>query len=844
MAQEFNDGATPAAMTGPVDQEPLIYLADAGQMVLPNEAHLLHADFARRDDDLLVAGADRPALIILDYFAVDRTPDLLTEGGAVLPAHVVAKLAGPDPERSAALAKGEDPASEHAPIGQVETLEGEVIIIRADGSEVIAEVGMPVFQDDVIITDGTGSVGLRFIDGMTLSLGSDARMVLDEFVYDPAAGEGGGIIEIIQGAFSFVSGAAAHMGLDSLVIDTPTMTIGIRGTKVVANAAAEGETTEVVLLPEDNGTIGKIMITTDAGQELLEEAFVATTVTSRFLPPAAQTIVTPDWVYSHYSQPLAALPTATVEEEGSGGVEIEMPVLDSDIRSGSESGIRHHDVERAAAEPADGAAPDDLVPAPKQSSKPTEPIIKSELDQPIISIDQNFSTTASRDPLSFIEEPDLNEAAPEPETPANQAPIVIMPIANTNTIEDAGFNYDISASFTDADIAGGDVLVFSAALNDGSALPPWLTINPTTGILSGTPANDGVESLIVTVSATDGSGASASTSFQLTVTNSNDAPLAVAPIADTGVTEDAAFTYDVSSNFADDDIIHGDSLSFSAEQSDGSPLPAWLSIDHATGILSGTPTNADVTGLTLTVMVTDDAGSSIASSFQLAITNSNDAPIVVTPIADTGVTEDAAFTYDVSSNFADDDIIHGDSLSFSAEQSDGSPLPAWLSIDHATGILSGTPTNADVTGLTLTVMVTDDAGSSIASSFQLTITNSNDAPIVVTPIADIAPLENVLLTYDVSSNFGDDDIMHGDSLTFSAEQSDGSSLPAWLTIDPTTGVLSGTPDATQVGIPYTLDVTATDGSGAGVTSTFQLSVDNVNDAPVLNVTPSPSLTAV
>ena len=47
------------------------------------------------------------------------------------------------------------------------------------------------------------------------------------------------------------------MGLDSMVIDTPTMTIGIRGTKVVANAAAEGETTEVVLLPEDDGTIGK-----------------------------------------------------------------------------------------------------------------------------------------------------------------------------------------------------------------------------------------------------------------------------------------------------------------------------------------------------------------------------------------------------------------------------------------------------------------------------------------------------------------------------------------------------------------------------------------------------------
>ena len=50
-----------------------------------------------------------------------------------------------------------------------------VIITRADGSQVIATKGTPVFQDDVITTDGAGSVGLRFVDGMTLSLGSDGR---------------------------------------------------------------------------------------------------------------------------------------------------------------------------------------------------------------------------------------------------------------------------------------------------------------------------------------------------------------------------------------------------------------------------------------------------------------------------------------------------------------------------------------------------------------------------------------------------------------------------------------------------------------------------------------------
>jgi len=684
LAERSDDGAIPGGLAGPNDQEPLVYLADGDRMILPDDANLLNASLARRGEDLLIGGDDRPALIILDYFVEDHRPDLQTENGAVLPGHVVAKLAGPDLEGSETTA----PAPDQAAIGHVETVEGQVVITRADGTQVIAEVGTPVFQDDVIVTDGAGSIGLRFIDGMTLSLGSDARMVLDEFVYDPAAGEGGGIIEIIQGAFSFISGEAAHMGLDSMVIDTPTMTIGIRGTKVVANAAAEGETTEVVLLPEDDGTIGKIMITTDAGQELLEEAFASTTVTSRFLSPAPQTLVTPDWVYAHFSQPLAALPTPTIEEKEGPSFETDRSVIDTGSRfddgrafhtrnaehfdSTSESDRREPEVvQEAAAEP---------------SASPAEAAIEREALEPTRSADENNLVANGTSTLDLIEDT-IAPPAPEPSEPENSTPIVATPIADTGTAEDAAFAYDVATSFTDADVASGDALTFSAEQSDGAALPTWLSIDPATGVLSGTPENAGVGSMTVTVTATDTAGASAASSFLMTVTNVNDAPVVVTPIADNTNAEDATFTYDVAANFADDDGIHGDSLTFSAEQTDSSPLPAWLSIDPATGVLC-TPVNADVAALTLTVVATDDAGADITSSFQLTITNSNDAPVVITPIADTSSAEDATFTYDVSASFTDDDSIHGDSLTFSAEQSDGSPLPAWLSIDPATGILS------------------------------------------------------------------------------------------------------------------------------------------------------------
>ena len=69
---------------------------------------------------------------------------------------------------------------------------------------------------------------------------------------------------------------------------------------------------------------------------------------------------------------------------------------------------------------------------------------------------------------------------------------------------------------------------------------------------------------------------------------------------------------------------------------------------------------------------------------------------MVTPIADTSTAEDAVFSYDVATSFADDDSVHGDSLTFSATLSGGAPLPAWLSIDPATGVLSGTPANASM----------------------------------------------------------------------------------------------------------------------------------------------------
>ncbi|NEX11971.1 MAG: hypothetical protein C1942_04625, partial [Prosthecochloris sp.] len=183
----------------------------------------------------------------------------------------------------------------------------------------------------------------------------------------------------------------------------------------------------------------------------------------------------------------------------------------------------------------------------------------------------------------------------------NDAPTVTEEIADDSTDEDAAYSYDASANFSDVDT--GDTLTYSAALENGDPLPTWLSIDENTGVLSGTPANDDVGQINVKVTATDGDSATASSTYTLTVNNTNDAPTVTTEIADDSTDEDAAYSYDASANFSDVDT--GDTLTYSAALENGDPLPTWLSIDENTGVLSGTPANDDVGQISVTVTATD-----------------------------------------------------------------------------------------------------------------------------------------------------------------------------------------------------------------------------------------------
>jgi VCBS repeat-containing protein len=122
----------------------------------------------------------------------------------------------------------------------------------------------------------------------------------------------------------------------------------------------------------------------------------------------------------------------------------------------------------------------------------------------------------------------------------NDAPVLETTIADATVFANTALDIDVSGSFSDVD--PGDVLSFSATLAGSSALPAWLSIDATTGRLTGTPPSAGVagETLEVVVTATDSGGLAASDTFELTIDSAPVAPVITAH-TDGGVTEDASF---------------------------------------------------------------------------------------------------------------------------------------------------------------------------------------------------------------------------------------------------------------------------------------------------------------
>jgi FecR protein len=149
-------------------------------------------------------------------------------------------------------------------IGKVATVIGSVTIEHVNAVVVQAnvasqpeqtKVGDSVYLGDVVQTGGDGKISITFTDDTAFNLSSNARMALNDFVYDPNGKSNSTFFSLTKGTFTFVAGKVAKTG--NMKIDTPVATMGIRGTTPHVEIGDDGTVKFSTLIEEGKSKVSE-----------------------------------------------------------------------------------------------------------------------------------------------------------------------------------------------------------------------------------------------------------------------------------------------------------------------------------------------------------------------------------------------------------------------------------------------------------------------------------------------------------------------------------------------------------------------------------------------------------
>jgi len=395
------------------------------------------------------------------------------------------------------------------------------------------------------------------------------------------------------------------------------------------------------------------------------------------------------------------------------------------------------------------------------------------------------------------------------------------------------------------------------------------------------------ETFTATIADDFGATALQAVTLTLTLTGSNDAPVVTNELAalagtviEAGHADDGtvvAGTATVSGTLSASDVDTGATRTWSIADETPSTTYGSMAIDSATGVWTYTLDNTleatqalkegqSVTQ-TYTARVTDDFGAYVDQTVTVTINGSNDAPVVTNELAalagtviEAGHADDGtvvAGTATVSGTLSASDVDTGATRTWSIADETPSTTYGSMAIDSATGVWTYTLDNTleatqalkegqSVTQ-TYTARVTDDFGAYVDQTVTVTINGSNDVPVVTASVQNLTFTEDVVVNAGTGANyfsfvapFSDADT--DATLTYSVTKADGSALPSWLTAAVTntgdaniandTITFSGKPLNSNVGA-FDVKINATDDKGAVTSTTFTVTVNNVNDAPTL-----------
>jgi hypothetical protein len=174
--------------------------------------------------------------------------------------------AGPAAASPAVPSAAQAPADE--PIGNVATLTGTATVIRNKDSLPL-KLQDDIFLNDVLQTSASSTLGVTFNDATTFNLTANARITIDNYIYEDGGKQNNALFDIARGTVAFVAAAVAKTG--DMKISTPTATLGIRGTtglvEVPQGGAAAGAH-NIKLYPDPDGRVGQIDVHDRSGVRL------------------------------------------------------------------------------------------------------------------------------------------------------------------------------------------------------------------------------------------------------------------------------------------------------------------------------------------------------------------------------------------------------------------------------------------------------------------------------------------------------------------------------------------------------------------------------------------------
>jgi len=190
------------------------------------------------------------------------------------------------------------PAETKAAIGTVTEQTGPTEIQR-DKESIPSAVNTGVEQNDAVVT-AKARVGITFEDSTKVEITEQSKLVIDDFVYDPKNADASKLgLKVAIGTARYASGQIAKENPQSVKIETPTATIGVRGTDFSMTVDEIGRSL-VILLPscpvgykniEKDCVTGKIDVTTDMGTVHLDKPFQSTITSAKEQNPMKPVIL-------------------------------------------------------------------------------------------------------------------------------------------------------------------------------------------------------------------------------------------------------------------------------------------------------------------------------------------------------------------------------------------------------------------------------------------------------------------------------------------------------------------------------------------------------------------------